>query len=450
MKEKLPISVKKIISTLNKGGFSCVLVGGCVRDYLMNRQINDYDLATDALPNQVEEIFNSQGYKTIDIGKKHGTIVVRQASKSFEITTYRWEGRYRNHRFPSEVKFVKDIYEDLKRRDFTMNAIAYDIHKGFIDPFNGQLSINKKNIKAVGDPNKRFTEDALRILRGMRFKSQLSFDIELETLKAMRSCKGFLNEISIERIREEFNKILLSDQPSETLRLMKNIELLEVIIPELKLMYGFNQHNPNHHLTVFEHTLKVVDGVSKDLVLRLAALLHDIGKPDAFFLDNDGIGHFYNHEKKSVEISMRILERLKYPKTIQDKVLDLIKEHMVVYNQDFSDKAVKKLMNRLETCGFDRFLELQYADINATANPDKNTHLTALKKRVGNIKNKKEPRKICDLAINGHDLINLGIPQGKKIGNLLKELMDLVLDKPELNQKDLLMNYIQDKKSNHD
>ena len=430
--------VQRIISIVENNGEEAYMVGGCIRDMLMDKKPKDWDLTTSALPNKILDLFKKTEFKGIDLSKKHGTIVLVKDNKQYEITTFRKEDEYTDYRHPDQVTFVKKLSKDLQRRDFTMNALAYSESKGLVDLFKGQEAIKNKIIKCVGKPKKRFKEDALRILRGIRFSAQLDFHIEKKTLKAMVEDHQLIKMVSMERLQSEFNKIILSNHPSKGLSLLKKIGALEIIIPELKCMYNFEQHNPNHHLDVFEHSLGVLENTPKDIYLRLAAIFHDIGKPETFKKDGEGIGHFYNHEKKSLEITEKVLKRMRYSNEIIEKTLKIIDEHMTVYNDDFSDKAVKRLIRRVESIGIDRLIAFQIADIKGTSNPEKYQHVLALKERVEKIKNRKDPLSIRDLAIDGNDLMALGIAEGVKIGNILDYLLQEVLENPKLNtQKSL-------------
>jgi tRNA nucleotidyltransferase (CCA-adding enzyme) len=408
----------------------------------MLKKPNDWDLTTDALPEKIIEIFKKTEFKTIDISKKHGTIILIKNNKSYEITTFRIDGDYDDLRRPRSVKFVRSIEKDLSRRDFTINSLAYSNETGLIDLFNGKEDIENKIIRCVGIPEIRFNEDALRILRAVRFSSELNFTIENMTFDAIKNNINLINSLSKDRIRNEFNKILLSDYPIKGLILLKDLKILEMIIPEFKDSYDFNQYNINHNKDVFFHTLDVVKYVDNNLVLRLAALLHDIGKPKSFFLDNDGVGHFYGHHEISRGMAKNILERFNYSNEIIIQVLQLINEHMVVYRDEFSNKAVKDLMNRVN---IDNLVKLQIADIKATANPNRNKHVFNLKKRCEDIVNNMEPMRVIDLDINGYDLLNLGFSQNKIIGEILNYLLEIVLEKPELNKKQELYKIIKRK-----
>lgn len=442
MNIKIDEELREILNVFKKNKYEVYIVGGAVRDFIIGRKVKDWDLATNALPDKVVEIFLKTQFKTIDISKKHGTIIIKNKESEYEVTTFRIENEYIDNRRPKEVVFTEDLHKDLLRRDFTMNALAYSINDGIIDIFDGINDIKNNVIRCVGNPNKRFNEDALRMLRAIRFSNQLDFIIEKNTLNAIKDNYKLVNNLSKERIREEFNKILLSEKPSRGIKLLKKLKLLDLIIPEIKVCYDFDQHNPNHNLDVFKHTLKVLDNIESDLVLRLAALFHDIGKPKTFFIGDDKIGHFYNHHEVSVEITKNVLKRLKYSNIIIKKVLELIKEHMVVYNEEFSDKAVKKLLKRVDSVGINNLIKLQLADIKATANPKKYQHLDKLKSRCKKIFNNNEPLSIKDIDINGYDLMDLGISEGKIIGNILNELLELVLEEPSFNNKEKLIDIV--------
>jgi len=442
MKMKIDKDVEIIMNYLNESNFEVFIVGGLIRDEFMCKKPNDWDIATDATPDEIVEVFKETEFKIVDISKKHGTIIIINNKKSYEITTFRIDGDYINNRRPKEVKFTKKIEDDLKRRDFTMNAMAYSNEKGLIDLFNGIDDIENKTIKCVGDPEIRFKEDALRMLRAVRFSAQLNFKIENNTYNAIKSNINLINNLSMERIREEFNKILISDYPEKGIRLLKELKILELLIPEIEMCYEFNQHNINHNKDVFEHTLDVVKNVENNLVLRLSAFFHDIGKPLSFFMDNDGVGHFYGHDKLSVDITRNILVRMKYSNDIINEVLSLIETHMVVYRDEFKNSTVKKLMKKVN---IENLIKFQIADIKATANPNKYEHVFRLEKRCKEIINNKEPLDVKQLKINGYDLIEMGVQQGELIGEILNELLEIVLENPKLNEKEKLLEIVKRK-----
>jgi len=291
------------INKLDENGFEAFAVGGCVRDSILNKVPGDWDMTTSALPENIISIFD----KTIPTGMKHGTITIIIDKESFEVTTYRIDGDYKDNRRPDQVEFVTSIKEDLSRRDFTINAMAYNHKEGLIDFFNGKEDLQSRIIRCVGDANTRFKEDALRMLRAIRFSAQLEFSIEEETFKAIANNSHLIKAISQERIREELTKILLSEKPSYAFINLEKSGILKHILPEIQKMAGFDQRNPHHDKDIFMHTLSVVDNTPKDKNLRLAALFHDIAKPVTFSVDNKGIGHFYGHGKIGTEITEKVL-----------------------------------------------------------------------------------------------------------------------------------------------
>ncbi|MTI68728.1 MAG: HD domain-containing protein [Firmicutes bacterium] len=436
MRINIPKKVRILLNELTKNNFKGYVVGGCVRDFILNRKPEDWDITTNATPKEILEVFKK--YKTIPTGLKHGTVTVLLEKEAFEITTFRIDGEYIDNRRPEIVEFTNDIKKDLSRRDFTINAMAYNLEDGLIDPFKGLIDLKKKKIVAVREADKRFEEDALRILRGVRFKTQLDFNIEKITYKAMNNKGYLLNKISKERIQIEFNKMLLSSKPSKGIRTLIDLEIMKYIIPEINDMVGFNQKNPHHDKDVFNHTMAVLDNTESDIILRLSALLHDIAKPYTFSIDEEGIGHFYKHERVGRELAGKILKRLKYDKKTIKRVKTLIKEHMLVLPNP-TLKATKRFINRVGKDNLNLHFDLQIADIKGTKPPFCFDHTLKLQRSVEKILNEKQPLSTKDLDINGNDIINLGISQGKEIGIILKELLEKVLEDPKLNTKDKLI-----------
>lgn len=438
----IPDYVRTIINRLEAGNFEAFIVGGSVRDMLLGKQPADYDIATNARPEEVEKIFKD--FKTIDLGKKYGTIIVAQKNGNVEVTSYRMEAEYLDGRRPSKVIFAKRIEDDLSRRDFTINSMAYSEKQGLIDPFKGALDLKKRIVRTVGNPRERFEEDHLRILRGVRFACKLGFKIEDSTYQASKEMSHLLSYISAERIRDELFRILLSPKPSHGLRLMKDIGILDVILPELKDAVGFDQHNPYHDKDVFEHTLCVVDGVRDKLELRLAALFHDIGKPRTFSIDEEGVGHFYQHEKLSVEITRKILSRLRCSNDLIRNVSLLIGDHMSK-DKGMKDKGLKRMLRRVGEDGIFDLLELQRVDRMCTR-PDADVGIFDKRERdVRRILDNKEAYDKKQLAINGRDIINLGYEEGKILGEILDYLMDRVLEDPSLNEREKLIGLVKEK-----
>ncbi|WP_195972114.1 CCA tRNA nucleotidyltransferase [Clostridium thermobutyricum] len=436
MNFNIPTKVQFIIDTFYNNGFEAFLVGGCIRDYLLNKTPKDYDIATSATPDQTISLFE----KTIPTGLQHGTVTIVIENENFEVTTYRTESEYIDNRHPKKVEFVKNIKEDLSRRDFTINAFAYNHKKGLLDFFEGKSDLKNKIIRAVGNSDIRFNEDSLRMLRAIRFSSQLDFDIDKDTLSNIEKNNLLINNISFERIRDEISKILLSNNPRKGLLLLKNTGLLTNIIPEFKDTFGFDQKNPHHFEDVFEHSLSVLEKTPIILTVRLAALLHDIGKPSCFNLDEKGIGHFYGHNIKSEEISRKILNRLRFDNKTIKETLKLIREHMNVLDNP-NNSNIKRLITRVGLDSIENLYSLQEADILSLKDPSVATHkIVKMREVTNNILISKEPLSLKDLAITGNDLINeLGLNKGKIIGDVLKKLFNIILDYPDLNNKaDLL------------
>ncbi|MFA5524226.1 MAG: CCA tRNA nucleotidyltransferase [Tissierellales bacterium] len=445
MKITYPKEVDIIFNELRKSGYSRYIVGGCVRDFLLGKEPFDWDICTDAKPEEIQRIFKD--FNTIPTGLKHGTITVVVNNKNFEVTTFRTDKDYVDNRRPREVEFTSSINEDLKRRDFTINALAYNETDGLVDCFDGQRDLNNRIIRTVGNPNERFYEDALRIIRGVRFSAQLWFDIEENTALAMTNNRELLKNISQERIREEFLKILMTDKPSEGVRSLISLKLMDFIIPELLECIGFNQKNPNHDKDVFNHIMEVLDNTDKDIKLRLSALFHDIAKPRCSTVDESGKGHFYGHHKISAEMSEDILTRLKFDNKTIDTVRLLVNEHMSRY-EFLREKSIKKFINKVGISNLDRLFKLQIADIMGSAPPHDFENVKSLRDECLRIINEKEPMTVRDLEINGHDVMNLGVEKGKEIGDLLNDMLDIVLENPELNKKEHLIELAKHKLEN--
>jgi len=444
MEEKMdiyiPEYVNKILYMLESNGYQAYLVGGCVRDHLIGKKPSDYDVATNATPEDIERIFSD--FKIVDIGKKFGTITIVMEEGQVEVTTFRSEDKYIKGRKPENVKYISNLTEDLKRRDFTINAIAYNPKVGFIDPFGGMSDLKLRTIRCVGDPNERLKEDYLRILRAVRFATQLEFTIDVQTANACAKFSSKLKDISKERIRDEFIKILLSDKPSYGIRLMKDLGILQVILPEMIPAIGFDQRNPHHDLTVFEHTLEVLDNTPKVLEVRVAALFHDIGKPYTFKLDENGIGHFYGHEKISTEIAKEVLTRLNFSNELIKNSLVLINEHMN-YAKYLNKKYVKRQLQRIGYKNFNNLIDLQIAD-KLSKKGDKDLSYFEEKRRILR-EIEDEPYSRSHLAVNGDDLKALGIQEGPLIGEVLDYLLEVVIENPKKNNRSDLIEIVKSK-----
>lgn len=431
----LPKHIEQILYTLEKNGYKAYIVGGSVRDMLLNKAPKDYDIATNATPEEIEKVFSN--YKKLKIGKEYGTIILVLEEGNVEITTFRKEGIYTDGRRPSWVLFSSNIKEDLSRRDFTINAMAYNHRDGLIDPYGGEEDLRKGIIRTVGDPKDRFNEDYLRILRAVRFSTQLGFFLEESTYVAAKKYSQNISNISMERITHEFFKIILCDKPSRGIKLLENLNLLKIILPELIPTIEFDQENPHHEKDVYQHTLCVLDNTSSILQLRLAALFHDIGKPYTISIDEEGVGHFYGHDRLGAEMSREILTRFKCSNELIQKVYILVKEHMN-HHTNFTDKGLKRLIRRVGEEEIFNLIELQKADIRCSNKDASIEHIIDREKRIKDILEKKEVYELNQLDINGRDLIHLGFKEGIIIGEILEYLLEKVIENPKLNHKKIL------------
>ncbi len=431
----LPRPVKFIIDVLEKNGYEGYAVGGCVRDVILGREPQDWDITTNALPHQIKELFK----RTIDTGIQHGTVTIMMNHIGYEVTTYRIDGEYEDGRHPKGVEFTSNIVEDLKRRDFTINAMAYNDRVGLVDEFNGIGDIKRKVIKCVGNPEDRFNEDALRIMRAVRFAAQLGFDIEDKTRSAITKLAKNLELISKERIHTELIKLLTSPNPDMILE-MYNTGITKYVLPEFDDMMATPQNSPYHMYNVGEHTVKVLENIDNEPYLRWAALLHDVGKPLTRTTDDKGIDHFYGHEEKGCDISRDILKALK----MDNKTVDIVTRLVRYHNYPLKDgkKAIRRSMNKVGTDIYPMLLKLKWADMlgKNQYSIDINTPiLNQAEKLYKEICEEQECVSIKDLALNGRDLIELGMEKGTGIGEVLNKLLELVLDEPEKNDKEILI-----------
>lgn len=439
IKIDIPVDVQKIIQAFSNSGYNAFIVGGCVRDSLLERNINDWDLCTNALPEQIINICEKYGFKYIPTGLKHGTVTIMINNEGYEITTFRIDGDYSDNRHPDNVDFTSSLEEDLSRRDFTINALAYNHEVGLVDYFDGINDLKNNIIRCVGNAQTRLNEDNLRRLRAIRFACQLGFEIDSSTYDALSQNTQNLTLLSVERIREELNKILISNNPAYGIKELYKLNMLKYIVPELEFCANFNQHNKHHDKDVFEHILSVVANSPCKLDLRLAALLHDIGKPRCYTEGEDGQGHFIGHHIISADMAREILVRLKYDNKTIDKVCVLVYEHMSRYDK-LRTPNIKKFINRVGPDNLNDLFELQVADIRGCAEEYQDlTNVIKLKKECDRILNEKQPLTLKDLSISGRDLISLGITQGKEIGLILNELLNMVLEDPSINEKDKLL-----------
>ena len=440
MRFDLDKDVKFILKQLNKNGTG-FLVGGAVRDKILNKDPGDYDFATDIEYSELKRIFAD--YNPKEMGAHFGILMIKVNGKSYEIAKFRKETGVYNSRYPKEIKFVKTIEEDLSRRDFTINSLAYNEETGIVDLYGGRQDIKRKVIRFVGKPKLRIEEDALRILRAFRFISKLGFNLDKKTAEAICKKRKFLTKISKERIFDELSKILMGNFAKKALIEMKKLRVLEMIIPEFRYAYNFDQNNPIHTDDLFNHIIKVIHLCDYDLITRFAALFHDLGKINAKIIDAKGIFHFYGHEKESALIAEEELRILKASNETINSVKKIIKNHMLIY-EDVSDKTLKKLIIEMEDKNLKRLFNLFYADLNSKGIKSKKENEQILKNFWDKIENIKKQGKILqfnDLDITGIDLINLKF-DNRKIGEVKNRLYDLVLGDELENEKEELLKYV--------
>ncbi len=436
MEFELNEDVKFILDRLNKNGEG-YMVGGSVRDILLGMEPKDYDFTTNINYSKIKEIFKD--YSPKEIGKHFGILMIKLNKEHYEIAQYRNDIGILNSRHPESVKFVNSIEEDLKRRDFTINAMAYN-NTGLIDLYNGFDDIKKKLVRFVGEPDLRIKEDALRIMRAIRFAARFNFNLENESKDSIFRNRHQLKKISKERIKDEFCKILLSDNVDYGLTLLKDLKILELIIPEIKDAYEFSQNNPHHNKDVFTHTIEVVKNTQKDLVTRVTALFHDIGKPRTHSIDKNGVSHYYGHENNSANIAVMALRRLKFSNDFIREVEIMIRSHMIIFENP-NPKTVKKFICKIGIENLDRIFDHFYADMNAKKPPVDFSLIENFKEKVNEIISKNENIEKQDLEINGNDMMALKIPQ-KQIGRIKNEIYEKVLGNELKNNKEDIINYI--------
>lgn len=432
----MPYQALKALKMLNNAGFEAYIVGGAVRNSIMNLELSDIDITTSALPLQTKQVFSD--YHIIETGPKHGTVTVHIDHMPLEITTYRNEKGYSDNRHPDSVTFTTNLKEDCARRDFTVNAMCYNPSVGLVDFYGGRQDIENRLIRCVGQPYHRFEEDGLRIMRRLRFASVLGFEIENETRQAIFSCKNLLCNISAERIYTELCKLLCGKNAKHIL--MEYTDVLAVIMPEITLLKGFDQKNYHHIYDVLEHTAVAVENCPPIPQLRLAALLHDFGKPHTFTIDEKGIGHFYGHGEVSFQIAKNILKRLKVSNDDYNLITKLVKYHDMPI--DATEKSVRRALNKHGAEFVKMLLLLKRAD-NAGQNTndfDRTEEYNSLEKVIDSVLEKQQCFSLKMLAINGNNLKDMGIPPSPLTGKVLNCLLELVIDGQIVNDKDILLH----------
>jgi len=455
MKILMPDKVKNIIEALKQHGFEAYTVGGCVRDMVLGREPEDWDITTSATPGEVKNIFR----RTIDTGIQHGTVTILIDKDHYEVTTYRLDGTYEDNRHPKEVIFTASLAEDLKRRDFTINAMAYNEQEGLIDLFGGMEDLQNGLIRCVGSAEERFNEDALRILRAVRFSAQLDFTIEGDTKRAVIGKVELLHNISAERIRVELTKLLLSNHP-DRLRILYEVGITRVVLPEFDAMMTTQQKNIHHIYSVGEHTIRAVEEVAgKNFenrftlrergILRWTMLLHDIEKPNTISLGKDGQNHFYGHQEKGANTAKNIMKRLKFDNDTLEAVEHLIRWHD--YRFVLTPAGLRKAASKIGKDYMQLLFEVNRADTSAK-NPERNgekfERLETARKLYENILCKGECVNLKELKINGKDLIAAGFLPGRELGDILDRLLAAVIEEPKLNQLETLLNLANKERNN--
>lgn len=432
----IPRNAEKIIERLESCGFEAYIVGGCVRDFILGRAPKDYDIATSALPEEIKNCFKD--CTIIETGIKHGTVTVVSDGENIEVTTFRVDGEYSDHRHPETVRFSRALTDDLSRRDFTINAMAYNYRAGLIDLFGGQRDLFSRRISCVGKPEKRFDEDALRIMRALRFASELEFEIDEETSAAIHGMRSLLTNISSERISGELLPLLMGASPCGVLT--RFADVIAFIVPEIKQCIGFEQQSRYHIYDVWTHCASAVEHSKALPEVRLALMFHDIEKPSCFKLDDEGNGHFINHEKLSAETAESILRRLRLPNSTVERVTKLIRYHYVIPVDDY--KVVRKLLSAVGEEDFFLLIEVMKGDNRAKHSScfDRVHTLEAMQLKAREIIEQKQCVKVSDLAVSGSDMVTLGL-SGEQIGDALKTLLDAVMDDKTENKYDVLIDY---------
>ena len=435
---RLPEAVQYILHTLEEAGFEAYAVGGCIRDVIMGREPNDWDITTSANPVEVKRLFR----KTIDTGIKHGTVTIMIKRTGYEVTTYRVDGEYRDGRHPENVLFTSSLEEDLERRDFTVNAMAYNEKRGLVDLFGGVQDISAKCIRCVGPAEQRFTEDALRMMRAIRFSAQFGYEIEESTRTAICRLAPNLQKISAERIQAELVKLITSPHP-EMLRTAYETGITGMILPEFDLCMKTPQNNPHHCYSVGEHIIQSMKEIRPDRILRLTMLFHDIGKPSMKSTDDNGVDHFRNHAQTGAETARKIMQRLKFDNETIRRVCRFVQYHDWQIHAE--ESSIRKVISKIGEDAFPEMFEVNEADISAQ-NPgckeEKLIKLNRLKEAYTLIRKNGDCLSLKTLQVSGEDLNRCGIGQGTEIGSILKNMLSDVLEQPEHNHKEYLLNHL--------
>ena len=437
----IPREVCAVLQTLERAGHEAYIVGGCVRDILMGKPPHDWDVTTSALPEETMALFD---HFAIPTGLRHGTVTVRSGETACEVTTFRTDGDYPDHRHPAAVTFTRSLREDLQRRDLTVNAMAMDVHGTLHDPFGGQADIRRRVLRCVGQPEHRFREDALRILRTLRFSATLGFAIDADTHRSLRERRDDLRYVAAERVREELTKLLCG---ADVLRvLLEDPQVLGVVLPEILPCVGFDQHNRHHCYDVWGHTAHAVAAAPPDPVLRWAMLLHDLGKPSCFTLDEQGVGHFHGHHRPSAEMAETVCRRLRFDRAAAQQICMLVRYHDRPI--PLTERAIRRAMNQLGVEGLRQLCAVKRAD-NLAQHPDyrgRQREINEGEAIMDELLRKDACFSLKQLAVNGQDMMALGL-QGPAIGKMLQALLDAVIDGAVENERNALLSLAQTPKN---
>jgi len=435
LEQATPPGARAIIERIERAGGNAYLVGGCLRDLLLARPVKDWDLATDLTPAELRPLFR----RVHAVGARFGTLIIPVGSQIFEVTTFRTESEYSDARHPDRVVYTRDLQADLQRRDFTINALAWRPgHEHIVDPHGGLFDLGRGEIRAAGEPAQRFREDALRLMRAVRQATELEFRICERTFSGIRAAAGGLRHVSAERVRDELNKMLQAPRPSRGFKLLHDTGLLAIVLPELDAAYGVRQ-NRFHAYDVFHHTIYAVDAApAENLIVRLAALLHDIAKPQTAE-ESEGERTFYGHQVLGARVARRVLRRLRYSNEVRERVAHLVYHHMFYYQPEWTDSAVRRFARTVGLENIPDLISLRLADMagNGKKSGDR-TPLQKLLQRVDDVMTKDAALTVKDLAIGGQELMELGLQPGPGFGRILRALLEQVLDEPARNTPDAL------------